>query len=146
MLFRSQETKFAQENAPAAKEQRNAIVTVNDLEKTFRNLNMTAAEFKAKSSIPGSPAELAFSRLKGSLAALARVSGQTSQLSDTDLQQQLDSVLGPQIWGVGMISGTNSIADRLKDKLKTGKEILKSQQISSQPTPIEDEKLQILKD
>jgi len=110
-------TEAAQQGSEGAKQQRNAVETVKDLEKTFRDLNMNAAEFKYESVIPGSKAELAFSKLKGSLAALARVSGQTSQLSDVDLQQQLDSILGPTVPGLGMISGTSSIADRLKSKL-----------------------------
>jgi hypothetical protein len=111
--------KAAQAGTEGAKQQQSAIATVRDLEKTFRDLNMSAAEFKARSVIPGDPAELAFSKLKGSLAALARASGQTSQLSDVDLRQQMDSIIGPSIPGVGMISGTSSIADRLKDKLKS---------------------------
>lgn len=131
------EKKAAQGGSEAAKQQRNAFQTVQDLEQTFRNLKMTGAEFKARSIIPNDPAELAFSKLKGSLAALARVSGQTSQLSDVDLQQQMDSILGPQVPGFGMISGTDSIATRLKQKLKTG------QQLVNQNAP--DEKLQILR-
>lgn len=130
------EKKAAQAGSEGAKQQRNAFQTVQDLEQTFRNLNMTGAEFKARSTIPGDPAELAFSKLKGSLAALARVSGQTSQLSDVDLKQQMDSILGPQIPGFGMISGTDSIATRLKEKLKTGQQLVKQN--------VPDEKLQIL--
>jgi hypothetical protein len=117
------ETQAAQEGSEGAKLQKLAVGTVRDLEQTFRNLDMTAAEFKARSLIPGDPAELAYSKLKGSLAALARVSGQTSQLSDTDLRQQLDAVIGPKIPVIGMISGTESIADRIADKLKTASQI-----------------------
>jgi len=113
----------AQEGSEGAKLQRAAVATVEDLEKTFRNLKMTAAEFKAKRKIPGSPAELAYSKLEGSLAALARVSGQTSQLSDTDLNQQFAAVIGPTLPIVGTISGTESIADRIKEKLKVGEQI-----------------------
>ena len=125
------EKKAAQGGSEAAKQQRNAFLTVQDLEQTFRNLNMTGAEFKARSTIPNDPAELAFSKLKGSLAALARVSGQSSQLSDVDLQQQMDSILGPQVPFFGMISGTDSIAARLKEKLKIG------QQLANQNAPSE---------
>lgn len=133
------EKKAAQSGSEGAKQQRNAVETVRDLEETFRKLNMTAAEFKSRSSIPGDPAELAFSKLKGSLAALARVSGQTSQLSDVDLRQQMDSILGPTAPMIGMISGTDSIAARLKEKLKTG-ERLAQQQTSGIATESEAQK------
>lgn len=123
-LYKEQlKTKAAQEGSEGAKLQRAAVETVKDLEKTFRNLGMTAPEFKVASSIPGSKAELAYSKLKGSLAALARVSGQTSQLSDTDLRQQLEAIMGPQAPFIGGISGTDSIADRIKEKLKVGEQI-----------------------
>ena len=130
-LVDAAEKKAAQSGSEGARQQRNAVETVRDLERTFKDLNMTGAEFKTRSTIPGDPAELAFSKLKGSLAALARVSGQTSQLSDVDLRQQMDSVLGPQVPVLGMISGTDSIAARLKDKLKTG------QQLANQNAPSE---------
>lgn len=122
-LVDSLQKQAAQSGSEAAKQQKNAVITVQDLEKTFRDLNMTAAEFKVRSAIPGDKAELAFSKLKGSLAALARVSGQTSQLSDVDLQQQMDAIIGPKVPGLGMISGTDSIADRLKQKLQTGNKL-----------------------
>lgn len=123
-LYKEQlKTKAAQEGSEGAKLQRAAVATVEDLEKTFRDLGMTAAEFKVASSIPGTKAELAYSKLKGSLAALARVSGQTSQLSDTDLRQQLEAIIGPKAPFIGGISGTDSIADRIKEKLKVGEEI-----------------------
>ena len=122
-LVDSLQKQAAQSGSEAAKQQKNAVITVQDLEKTFRDLNMTAAEFKARSAIPGDKAELAFSKLKGSLAALARVSGQPSQLSDVDLQQQMDAIIGPKVPVLGMISGTDSIADRLKQKLQTGNKL-----------------------
>lgn len=129
--------KAGQEGSQGAQQQKNAYETVKDLERTFRNLDMTAAEFKAASAVPGTEAELAWSKLKGSLAALARVSGQTSQLSNVDLEQQLNSIIGPQAPVIGMLSGTESIADRIKAKLDMAK------QPSSVTAP--DEKLQILR-
>jgi hypothetical protein len=131
LYIKDLEKKAAQEGTEGVKQQKSAIATVRDLEKTFRNLNMSAAEFKARSVIPGDPAELAFSKLKGSLAALARASGQTSQLSDVDLQQQMDSIIGPSVPIFGMISGTSSIAERLKDKLKSAQQ---SANVPSAPT------------
>ena len=117
------QNKAGQEGTPAAQAQKNAFNAVRNLEQTFRNLNMTAAELRAESAIPGSAADLAMSKLKGSLADLARVSGQTSQLSDLDLKQQLDSVLGPQLpFGMGGYSGSESIADRIKSKLEMTKQ------------------------
>lgn len=117
------QTKAGQEGSESAKAQKNAFNAVRNLEQTFRNLNMTAAELRAGSAIPGSAADLAMSKLKGSLADLARVSGQTSQLSDVDLKQQMDSILGPQLpFGMGGYSGSKSIADRIKSKLEMGKQ------------------------
>lgn len=138
VYIKNLEREASQAGSEAAKQQQSALQTVRDLEKTFRDLNMTAAEFKVRSTIPGDPAELAYSKLKGSLAALARVSGQTSQLSDVDLRQQMDSIIGPSIPGVGMISGTSSIADRLKDKLQ-----IQKSGITKAPG---DEKLRILQE
>lgn len=105
----------------AAIKRKNALAAVQDLKKTFEDLKLSGAEFNYQKAIPGTPAELAFSKLKGTTAALAIASGQTSQLSDVDLQQQMDSILGPQIMGVPL-SGTDSIAKRLEDKLKTSKQ------------------------
>lgn len=117
------QTKASQEGSEPAKAQKNAFNAVRNLEQTFRNLNMTAAELRVGSAIPGSAADLAMSKLKGSLADLARVSGQTSQLSDLDLKQQMDSILGPQLpFGMGGYSGSGSIADRIKSKLEMGKQ------------------------
>jgi len=116
------QTKAAQEGSEVAKAQKAAFETVKDLEKTFRDLDVSAVELKARAAIPGDPVELAMSKLKGSLAQLARVSGQTSQLSNVDLEQQLASVIGPQLpMGMGGISGSSSIADRIKAKLEMGK-------------------------
>lgn len=137
------QTKAGQEGSEAAKAQKSAFFTVQDLEQTFRNLGMTAAEFKFQSSIPGSPAELAMSKLKGSLAALARVSGQPSQLSDLDLQQQMDSIIGPQLPVIGGISGTTSIADRIKAKLEMGRRQLATVTQSVTNDPNEERKKQL---
>jgi len=132
----------AQAGTESAKAQRAAFSTVEDLEQTFRNLKMTGPEFQIAKNVPNSPAELAYSKLKGSLAALARVSGQTSQLSDLDLAQQESAVLGPQLPVVGFISGTDSIANRLAEKLKVGRTLQKQEQTVGAAV---DPKLEILK-
>ena len=116
------QTKAAQEGSEIAQAQKAAFETVKDLEKTFRDLNVTGVELRARRGIPGDPVDLAMSKLEGSLAQLARVSGQTSQLSNVDLEQQLVSVIGPQLpFGMGGYSGSESIADRIKSKLEAGK-------------------------
>ena len=116
------QTKAAQEGSEVAKAQKAAFETVKDLEKIFRDLNVTGVELRARRGIPGDPVDLAMSKLEGSLAQLARVSGQTSQLSNVDLEQQLVSVIGPQLpFGMGGYSGSESIADRIKSKLEFGK-------------------------
>lgn len=137
---KQKEIEIAQSATPAAQERKNAVGIVNDLEQTFKNLNLNAAEFNRDKLIPGTPAELAWSKLNGSLAALARVSGQTSQLSDTDLRQQRDSIQGPTVLGVPL-SGTESIAKRLKAKLEAGKQIINEPELEARP---QTDKLAIL--
>jgi len=137
---KQKEIEMAQGATPATQERKNAFGIVQDLEQTFKNLKLNAAEFNRDKLIPGTPAELAWSKLNGSLAALARVSGQTSQLSDTDLRQQRDSIQGPTIMGVPL-SGTESIAKRLQSKLEASKQLANKSDVEAQP---ETDKLAIL--
>jgi hypothetical protein len=137
---KQKEIEMAQGATPATQERKNAFGIVQDLEQTFKNLKLNAAEFNRDKLIPGTPAELAWSKLNGSLAALARVSGQTSQLSDTDLRQQKNSIQGPTIMGVPL-SGTESIAKRLQSKLDASKQLANKSDVEAQP---ETDKLAIL--
>ena len=88
------------------------------LAEQFEDLNMNAAEFEAARKIPGSKADLAYSALMGQLPNLARLGGQSAQISDLDTKQQMASVFGPTIFDQ-TYSGTESIAARIRQKIKT---------------------------
>jgi len=93
-------------------------LAADNLAKQFDELNMTAAEFEIARKIPNSKAELAYSNLVGQLPNLARLGGQSAQISDLDTKQQMQSVLGPTIFDKSY-SGTESIASRIRQKIKT---------------------------
>lgn len=88
------------------------------LAQQFQELNMNAAEFEAARKIPGSKADLAYSALMGQLPNLARLGGQSAQISDLDTKQQMLSVFGPTIFDQ-TYSGTDSIAARIRQKIQT---------------------------
>lgn len=93
-------------------------VGAEKLARQFEELNMNAAEFEAARKIPNSKADLAYSALMGQLPNLARLGGQSSQISDLDTKQQMLSVFGPTIFDQ-TYSGTDSIAARIRQKIKT---------------------------
>jgi len=82
------------------------------------SLNMTAPEFEFKRRIPGSEAELVYSLIQGNLANFARLGGNTAQISDKDRDDQFNSLFGPDVPGLGRVTGTTAIADRIREKIK----------------------------
>jgi len=86
--------------------------------KEFDKLNMSAAEFEIQRRIPGSKAEIVYSNLLGNLTNFARLGGQGAQVSDQDRDDQFNSLFGPELPGFGRISGTDSIAKRIREKIK----------------------------
>ncbi|NDD84574.1 hypothetical protein EBZ38_09945 [bacterium] len=81
-------------------------------------LNMSAPEFEIQRRIPGSEAELVYSLIQGNLANFARLGGNQSQISDVDRNDQFNSLFGPDVPGLGRVTGTTAIANRIREKIK----------------------------
>jgi hypothetical protein len=81
-------------------------------------LNLTAPEFEVQRRIPGSEAELVYSLIQGNLANFARLGGNTAQISDVDRNDQFNSLFGPEVPGLGRVTGTTAIANRIREKIK----------------------------
>jgi hypothetical protein len=81
-------------------------------------LNMSAPEFEIQRRIPGSEAELVYSLIQGNLANFARLGGNTAQISDVDRNDQFNSLFGPEVPGLGRVTGTTAIANRIREKIK----------------------------
>jgi hypothetical protein len=82
------------------------------------SLNMSAPEFEIQRRIPGSEAELVYSLIQGNLANFARLGGNTAQISDIDRNDQFNSLFGPNVPGLGRVTGTTAIANRIREKIK----------------------------
>jgi hypothetical protein len=82
------------------------------------SLNMSAPEFEIQRRIPGSEAELVYSLIQGNLANFARLGGNTAQISDVDRNDQFNSLFGPEVPGLGRVTGTTAIANRIREKIK----------------------------
>jgi hypothetical protein len=82
------------------------------------SLNMSAPEFEIQRRIPGSEAELVYSLIQGNLANFARMGGNQSQISDVDRNDQFNSLFGPDVPGLGRVTGTTAIANRIREKIK----------------------------
>jgi hypothetical protein len=81
-------------------------------------LNLSAPEFEIQRRIPGSEAELVYSLIQGNLANFARLGGNTAQISDVDRNDQFNSLFGPDVPGLGRVTGTTAIANRIREKIK----------------------------
>jgi len=89
-----------------------------NIAKRVEALNLTAPEFEIQRRIPGSEAEIVHSMIQGNLANFARLGGNTAQISDVDRNDQYNSLFGPDVPGLGRVTGTSAIAQRIREKIK----------------------------
>jgi len=91
------------------------------LAKQFRNLDANAVQLQAGSLVPGSPADLAISKMKSLVPSTARLLGEVGNLAQEEQQRLIDSTLGSEL------SGSQSIAARLEQLEKTAKDVVTKQ-------------------
>lgn len=90
---------------------------ISDLADQFAQLDMSAVTYQAESRIPGTPANLAFSKATSLLPQIAILMGQKGNLAEQEQVRQLQATLG------SIISGTGSIAARMKQVANAARNI-----------------------
>lgn len=83
----------------------------------FRKLDSNAVELQAASLIPGSPADLAFSKMNSLVPNVARMLGEVGNLAQQEQDRLIKATMGSSL------SGSNSIAARLDQLDQTAKSI-----------------------
>lgn len=109
--------------------------------KQFDSLQqLNAAEFEIARRVPGSKAEMAYSNLIAQLPNLSRLTGNISQISDRDVLNMRQGVLGPSLSMFGTdlaASAPADIANRIRNVIATSPTI--SSNISSVPNAGNDD-------
>lgn len=111
------------EKLPSGQKQKLTAATglvnkLDELAAKFDSLQMSAPEYQLKAIIPGSEANLAYAQALSLLPQMSRLMGEMGNLSQQEQVRQLESTLG------SFLSGSTSIAARMKQLADTGRDIM----------------------
>lgn len=94
---------------------------LRSLAQQFKNLDNTAAGLQIKAIEPGSPQDLALSKMKTLVPSTARLLGEVGNLAQEEQQRLIDATLGSKL------SGSESISKRLNQLADTADNVIQTQ-------------------